>query len=79
MHWDKKKKRFVQGDGVGADNVKLVRTESGQRLPATYRSGRFDEWKQRSHASLPKVGEQESESVNRGRPGQRFKHNKVAT
>ncbi|KAL1725871.1 P-loop containing nucleoside triphosphate hydrolase protein [Schizophyllum commune] len=78
MHWDKKKKRFVQGDGVGADNVKLVRTESGQRLPATYRSGRFDEWKQRSHASLPKVGEQESEAVNRGRPGQRFKHNKVA-
>ncbi|KAL1748864.1 P-loop containing nucleoside triphosphate hydrolase protein [Schizophyllum fasciatum] len=79
MHWDKKKKRFVQGDGVGADNVKLVRTESGQRLPATYRSGRFDEWKQRSHASLPKVGEQEAESASRGRPGQRFKHNKIAT
>ncbi|TRM69969.1 P-loop containing nucleoside triphosphate hydrolase protein [Schizophyllum amplum] len=78
LHWDKRKKRFVQGDGVGADNVKLVRTESGARLPATYRSGRFDEWKARSHTSLPKVGEAEGETAGRARNGQRFKHNKVS-
>lgn len=85
MNWDKKKKKFIKGDGVGADNVKLVRTENGTRLPATYRSGRFDEWKAKSRVSLPKVGEAEPEGVSgRGRggrgagPGGRmFRHNKV--
>ncbi|CCM01114.1 uncharacterized protein FIBRA_03162 [Fibroporia radiculosa] len=73
MQWDKKKKRFVKGTGEGADNVKLVRTESGVKLPATYRSGRFDEWKARSRVSLPKVGEEETEA--RGAAGRRkFKH-----
>ncbi|TFL04411.1 P-loop containing nucleoside triphosphate hydrolase protein [Pterulicium gracile] len=78
LSWDKKKKKFVQGGGVGADNVKLVKTESGVKLPATYRSGRFDEWKQKSHRNLPKVGETE-ESGHSGRGGgggRRFRHNK---
>ncbi|KAJ6586958.1 P-loop containing nucleoside triphosphate hydrolase protein [Mycena vulgaris] len=81
LNWDKKKKRFVKGDGVGADNVKLVKTENGTRLPATYRSGRFDEWKAKSRVTLPKVGEAENEGSHRRKPvgigGQRFRHNKV--
>lgn len=81
MTWDKKKKKFIKGDGVGADNVKLVKTENGTRLPATYRSGRFDEWKQKNRVSLPKVGEAESTGVQGRRnpvPGGRiFRHNKV--
>ncbi|KAH9949579.1 ATP-dependent RNA helicase DBP10 [Amylocystis lapponica] len=81
MKWDKKKKKFVKGGGEGADNVKLVRTESGIKLPATYRSGRFDEWKAKSRVSLPKVGEAEAESVHRrastGAGGRKFKHNRV--
>lgn len=81
LNWDKKKKRFIKGDGIGADNVKLVKTESGIRLPATYRSGRFDEWKARSRISLPKIGEAENERIHDprrvGRGGKRFKHNKV--
>ncbi|CAL1706916.1 unnamed protein product [Somion occarium] len=81
LRWDKKKKRFTQGTGEGADNVKLVKTESGQKLPATYRSGRFDEWKAKSRVSLPKVGELESESVHRrggfGPGGRKWKHNQV--
>jgi len=79
--WVKKKKKFVKGDGVGADNVKLVRTESGTRLPATFRSGRFDEWKAKNRASLPRVGEAENPSQYRRKPaepgGHRFKHTKV--
>jgi ATP-dependent RNA helicase DDX54/DBP10 len=67
MTWDKKKKNFVQGDGVGADNVKLVKTESGVKLPATYRSGRFEEWKSKNKKSLPRVGE--TENIERGGPG----------
>ncbi|KAH7926738.1 DEAD-domain-containing protein [Leucogyrophana mollusca] len=77
--WDKKKKKFIKGDGVGADNVKLVRTESGTRLPASYRSGRFDEWKAKSHVVLPKVGEAEPErrGTGSGPGGRKFKHHKV--
>lgn len=79
LKWDKKKKKFVKGTGEGADNVKLVKTESGQKLPATYRSGRFDEWKAKSRVSLPRVGEQEAEGVQRrgGPGGRKWKHNQV--
>ncbi|RXW24994.1 hypothetical protein EST38_g872 [Candolleomyces aberdarensis] len=78
LTWDKKKKKFIKGDGTGSDNVKLIRTESGAKLPATYRSGRFDEWKAKSHTSLPRVGEPEANAGGR-RPmgGRKFKHNKV--
>jgi len=76
MTWDKKKKKFVQGEGVGADNVKLVKTESGVKLPATYRSGRFEEWKSKNKKNLPRVGEIES---NRGgQVGKRYLHKKVS-
>ena len=74
--WDKKKKNFVQGDGVGADNVKLVKTESGVKLPATYRSGRFEEWKSKNKRSLPRVGE--TESSRAGQTGKRYLHKKVS-
>ncbi|KAJ4483387.1 P-loop containing nucleoside triphosphate hydrolase protein [Lentinula aciculospora] len=81
LNWDKKKKKFVKGDGVGSDNVKMVKTESGTKLPATYRSGRFDEWKAKTHSSLPRVGEAEGESVRprqmTGPGGHRFKHQKM--
>jgi len=76
MTWDKKKKNFVQGDGIGADNVKLVKTESGVKLPATYRSGRFEEWKSKGKRSLPRVGE--TESSRAGQAGKRYLHKKVS-
>lgn len=75
MTWDRKKKKYVQGDGIGADNVKLIKTESGVKLPATYRSGRFEEWKSKNRKSLPRVGETET---IRARPiGKRYLHTKV--
>ncbi|THH20429.1 hypothetical protein EW146_g934 [Bondarzewia mesenterica] len=79
LNWDKKRKKFVKGDGAGADNVKMVKTESGVKLPATYRSGRFDEWKAKSRISLPKVGEAEGDTSRRSVGGKRFKHNKVVS
>lgn len=80
LNWDRKKKRFVRGGGAGADNVKLVMTESGTKLPATYRSGRFDEWKAKTRVTLPKVGEAENEGTGRRSPGfhsRRFRHNTI--
>lgn len=79
MTWDKKKKKFIKGDGSGADNIKLVRTENGTRLPATYRSGRFDEWKKKRKVTIPKIGEREaSRPASVGTSGgRRWRHNKV--
>ncbi|KAH9929503.1 ATP-dependent RNA helicase DBP10 [Epithele typhae] len=79
MKWDKKKKRFVKGTGEGADNVRMVKTESGVKLPATYRSGRFDEWKSKARVSLPRVGEAEPENARAyggggGAGGRKWKH-----
>ncbi|GJE95478.1 ATP-dependent RNA helicase [Phanerochaete sordida] len=78
MRWDKTKKKFVKGTGEGADNVKLVKTESGVKLPATYRSGRFDEWKAKARVSLPRVGEEEAAGAPRrggtGAGGRKWKH-----
>jgi ATP-dependent RNA helicase DDX54/DBP10 len=77
MTWDKRKKKFIHGDGAGADNVKMVTTESGVKLPATYRSGRFDEWSAKARMSLPRVGEAEPERRLPDR--KRFKHNLTTT
>lgn len=49
LKWDRRKKKMVKNE-IGADNKKLIRTESGALLPASYKSGRYDEWrKSRRH------------------------------
>lgn len=55
MKWDRKKKKFTSSTQVGADNKKLIRSESGALLPATYNSGRYREWRsQRNRSSASK-------------------------
>lgn len=51
LKWDRKKKKMVAGDGIGADNKKMIRSESGALLPASYKSGRFDEWRKSKRVS----------------------------
>ena len=36
---------MVATNEVGADNKKMIRSESGAILPASYKSGRYDEWR----------------------------------
>ncbi|KDQ57476.1 hypothetical protein JAAARDRAFT_156189 [Jaapia argillacea MUCL 33604] len=69
LHWDKKKKKFIKGSGEGADNVKMIKTESGVKLPVSYRSGRFDEWKKARKVDVPRVGEVENQSGGGGGRG----------
>ncbi|KAG8934146.1 ATP-dependent RNA helicase dbp10 [Tulasnella sp. 417] len=77
MKWDRSKKKFV-GEGEGADNVKLIRTENGTRLPATYRSGRFEEWKKKTNVRLPRTGEEElGDRDPEAIKGRVYRHNKV--
>jgi ATP-dependent RNA helicase DDX54/DBP10 len=45
LKWDRKSKKFGNKNEVGADNKKMIRSESGALLPASYRSGRYDELK----------------------------------
>lgn len=40
LRWDAKKKKFVRGTGIGADNKKLIKTESGAKISASFKSGR---------------------------------------
>ncbi|GAA5935543.1 ATP-dependent RNA helicase DBP10 [Sporobolomyces koalae] len=59
LKWDRRQKKFVRADQVGADNKKMIRSESGQKLSATFKSGVFDDWKKKSRTYMPKVGEAE--------------------
>ena len=63
LKWDRKKKKMVAGDGVGADNKKMIRSESGALLPASYKSGRFDEWRKSKRVSQPSRKPQADESA----------------
>ncbi|SGZ26988.1 BQ5605_C025g10017 [Microbotryum silenes-dioicae] len=76
LRWDRRTKKFVRGDGVGADNKKLVRSESGQKLPASFKSGVFDEWKRKQRISVPKVGEAELQGKTTIAPGgeKKYRH-----
>ncbi|KAL7418704.1 ATP-dependent RNA helicase dbp10 [Cryptotrichosporon argae] len=57
LTWDRKHKKFVKDPGVGKDNKKMIRGESGVVLPASFRSGRYDEWrKKRGRGPLSAAG-----------------------
>lgn len=84
--WDSKKKNFIQAT-VGADNKKMIRTESGVRLPASFRSGRYEDWKREKRIDMPKTGEIESNNhrVHERSPPEtsvmglkRFRHTKLS-
>lgn len=80
LKWDRKKKKFVKGDGAGADNVKMIKTEGGTKLPVTYKSGRYDEWiKGKGRGREIRIGETENPSATRSSMGgKRWKHSKVS-
>ncbi|CAI2190966.1 18209_t:CDS:2, partial [Funneliformis geosporum] len=77
LRWDSKKKKFVKGIGIGSDNKKLITTESGIKIPATYKSGRFKEWQQHNKLQIPRMGEKELPNKNLNM--KRYRHNKITT
>ncbi|KAG9286488.1 hypothetical protein G9A89_014654 [Geosiphon pyriformis] len=75
LRWDARKKNFVRGLGTGSDNKKLIKSESGAKLPATYKSGRFKDWQHQNKLEIPRTGERENgttQVINK-----KFRHNKV--
>lgn len=81
LRWDKRHKKYVsrENDEDGSKGSRLVRGESGAKIAASFRSGRFDTWKKSKRLGrLPRVGEAEAPNLASGGPagGRRFKHNK---
>lgn len=79
LKWDRKKKKFIKGDGAGADNVKMIRTEGGTKVPVSYKSGRYEDWvKGRGRGREVRVGEMETGGGrNGGDAGRKWRHRKV--
>ncbi|KAI9829864.1 MAG: ATP-dependent RNA helicase dbp10 [Sarea resinae] len=78
MRWDKKSKKYVAraNDEDGSKGAKMVKGESGQKIAASFRSGRYDAWRKSNKVDrAPRTGETErlSASGTNG-SGKRFKH-----
>ncbi|KAL8693702.1 MAG: hypothetical protein Q9218_001503 [Villophora microphyllina] len=78
MRWDKKSKKYVSraNDEDGSKGKAMIRGESGQKIAASFRSGRFDAWKKANRIEkLPRTGETEKNAgVSGMQGGRRFKH-----
>ncbi|KAL8665929.1 MAG: hypothetical protein Q9202_001865 [Teloschistes flavicans] len=78
MRWDKKNKKYVSraNDEDGSKGKAMIRGESGQKIAASFRSGRFDAWKKANRIEkLPRTGEAEKTAGLSGiQGGRRFKH-----
>ena len=88
MRWDKKAKKYVArtNDEDGSKGTKYIRGESGQKIAASFRSGRYDAWKKTHKVDrLPRTGEIEKVMPGGGQRGgkdssvvggRRWKHKK---
>lgn len=47
LRWDRKRKRFTKDAGADGQKVKMVKTEGGSLMPASYDSGRYAAWARR--------------------------------
>ena len=78
MRWDKKSKNYVAraNDEDGSKGAKMIRGESGQKIAASFKSGRYDAWRKSNKVDrLPRTGEIEGANAFKGGlGGKRFKH-----
>ena len=81
LRWDKKNKKYVArvNDEDGSKGTRMIKGESGMKIAASFKSGRFDAWRKSNKIDrLPRVGESENTTSNAGRGaaglGKRYKH-----
>ncbi|KAF1996878.1 DEAD-domain-containing protein [Amniculicola lignicola CBS 123094] len=78
MRWDKKSKKYVAraNDEDGSKGQKMVRGESGLKIAASFRSGRFEDWRKANKVGrLPRTGENEAQGRSSAKQGGRhYKH-----
>ncbi|XP_068736507.1 ATP-dependent RNA helicase DDX54-like isoform X2 [Montipora capricornis] len=68
--WDRKRKNFVGQDG----NTKKIRTESGVRIPATYKKNIYQDWLKRTKMDSWVSGDQEEDETRPGHKSGRRDH-----
>jgi ATP-dependent RNA helicase DDX54/DBP10 len=56
--WDPRKKNFKR-ETDGADNVKMIKGESGIKLPASLKSDRYNQWQKKTKIMIPRNGDVE--------------------
>lgn len=74
MRWDKRHKKYVSraNDEDGSRGGRLVRGESGAKIAASFRSGRFEAWKKAKRVDgVGRVGELEKSGTAGGGGGER--------
>jgi ATP-dependent RNA helicase DDX54/DBP10 len=78
MRWDKKSKKYVAkvNDEDGSKGAKMIVGESGLKIAASFRSGRYDDWRKSNKIGrLPRVGELEKPTHAAAHGGGRhYKH-----
>ncbi|KIW64717.1 hypothetical protein PV04_09632 [Phialophora macrospora] len=88
MRWDKRHKKYVrrENDDDGSKGRKLVRGESGAKIAASFRSGRFERWMKSNRVGrIGRVGEEEKNAGGAtpgggaGMRGKRFQHKTLRT
>lgn len=57
VQWDKKKGDYKKNQ----DDRKYIISESGQKIPASFKSGKYDQWRQKHNLGKIKVGGMEKE------------------
>ncbi|KAI5948670.1 DBP10 [Candida theae] len=73
MKWDKKKGKYINSQST---DKKYIISENGTKIPASFRSGKFDEWKKQrnlKHTTAPAAANEAQENAHR------FKHKKQST
>ncbi|XP_071451476.1 ATP-dependent RNA helicase DDX54 [Hetaerina americana] len=63
MMWDQRKKKMVS---TQENKVKKIKTESGVWIPATYKSGRYNEWKEKSKVDDDEEDDEDEGNNHRG-------------
>ncbi len=82
MRWDKRQKKYVarRNDDDGSKGQRLVRGESGAKIAATFRSGRYDAWRKANRIDhAPRIGEAEGKSnFATAMQGKKFRHRSMS-
>src|SRR5882757_2368323 len=68
LHRDRKKKKFVH-PGADAPKLKKIKTESGNWINASYKSGIYEKWKQRSKVDYQNAAPDDDDNGNEGGEG----------
>lgn len=78
LRWDKKSKKYVSrsNDEDGSKGKRMIKGESGQKIAAGFRSGRFEAWRKANKVEgLPRSGEREAAGRSGGfRIHKNYKH-----